>query len=115
MITSFSKILGLLTLLSLGSISSDTFANNDQAQLKGKYLILNRATCAGLKFNAQATAAAWQNDMECSRGYENTNEISPPRHDVYKIMKIQNKMVTVTHYWTGWNTHQPEIQNFKIK
>ena len=30
-------------------------------------------------------------------------------------MKIQNKMVTVTHYWTGWNTHQPEIQNFKIK
>jgi hypothetical protein len=108
----------------------------NQNSLKGKYLVLADAECAGLKFNAQATAAAWQNEMDCSHGYYNKdawritwiapeifvmtevirpNEISQPRNDIYKIMSIQNKTVTVTDYWTGWGNHKPELQKFRIK
>lgn len=38
------------------------------------------------------------------------NEISPPRNDLYKIMSIQNKTVTVVNYWTGWGNHKPDVQ-----
>lgn len=104
---------------------------NYRNQLKNKYLILIGASCPGLKFNPQATAAAWQNEMKYSPGYSNTdawriswitpkifmmtevirpNEISPPRNDLYKIMSIQNKTVTVVNYWTGWGNHKPDVQ-----
>lgn len=127
--TIFSTIL-------LSILSCSTFAQNYQQSLKGKYLILAGAECAGLKFNAQATAAAWQNEMDCSHGYYNKdawritwiapeifvmtevirpNEISPPRNEIYKIMSIQNKTVTVTNYWTGWGNHKPELQKFRMK
>ena len=46
--------------------SSAVFAQNSLDSLQEKYLILNNAERAGLKFNAQATAAAWQNEMDCS-------------------------------------------------
>lgn len=126
-------ILGTILLCGL---SSTTFAQNYQNSLKGKYLVLADAECAGLKFNAQATAAAWQNEMECSQGYYNKdawritwitpeifvmtevirpNEISPPRNYIHKIMSIQNKTVTVTDYWTGWGNHKPDVQKFRIK
>lgn len=134
MISKLQKTI-LFTSLSLASIGA-AWAENYQSALKGKYLILDGASCAGLKFNAQATAAAWQNEMECSHGYDNKdawritwispdifmmtevirpNEISPPRNDIYKIMKIQNKTVTMTNYWTGWGAHKSDIQKFKIK
>ncbi|WP_349927798.1 hypothetical protein ABJ384_12960 [Acinetobacter sp. A1-4-2] len=127
--TIFSTIL-------LSTLSCSTFAQNYQQSLKGKYLVLAGAECAGLKFNAQATAAAWQNEMDCSDGYYNKdawritwiapeifvmtevirpNEISPPRNEIYKIMSIQNKTVTVTNYWTGWGSHKPELQKFRIQ
>lgn len=62
-------ILGTILLCAL---SSTTFAQRiNQNSLKGKYLVLAGAECAGLKFNAQATAAAWQNEMDCSHGYYN--------------------------------------------
>ncbi|CAB1208396.1 hypothetical protein [Acinetobacter bouvetii] len=126
----------ILSTFLLCTFSSVTFAQNYQDSLKGKYLILEGAECAGLKFNAQATTAAWQNEMECSRGYYNKdawritwlspeifvmtevirpNDISPPRNDIYKIMSIQNKIVTVTNYWTGWGNQKPEVQKFRIK
>ena len=103
----------------LGTLCSTSFAQSYQNQLKNKYLILNGASCAGLKFNPQATAAAWQNEMDCSRGDSNTdawritwitpeifmmtevirpNEISPPRNDLYKILNTQNKTVTMVNY-----------------
>ena len=122
--------------VALFGLSTFSFAQDFQNQLKSKSLILNGASCAGLKFNATATAAAWQNEMDCSRGHQNKdawritwlapnifvmtevirpNDISPPRNDIYKIMSIQNKTVTVTNYWTGWGAHQPDIQKFRIK
>ncbi len=129
-----TKIL-LLTVL-LTTLCSTIFAQNYQNQLKNKYLILNGASCTGLKFNAQATAAAWQNEIEYSRDDYNTdfwritwitpdifmltevirpNEISPPRNDLYKIMSIQNKIVNVVNYWTGWVNHNPDVQKFRIE
>ncbi|MCW8039582.1 MULTISPECIES: hypothetical protein [Acinetobacter] len=126
----------ILSAILLCTLSNAAFAQNHQESLKGKYLVLAGAECAGLKFNAQATAAAWQNEMECSHGYYNKdawritwitpeifvmtevirpNEISPPRNEIYKIMSIQNKTVTVTNYWTGWGNHKPDVQKFKIK
>ena len=130
------KIKTLLLTALLTTLSHTAFAQDFQNQLNNKYLILSGASCAGLKFNAQATAAAWQNEMECSRGYSNTdtwriswitpeifmmtevirpNEISPPRNDLYKILNIQNKTVTVVNYWTGWGNHKPDVQKFKIQ
>lgn len=130
------KINLLLLMLLLITFSNPAFAKDYQNRLKNKYLVLNGASCAGLKFNAQATAAAWQNEMECSRGDHNTdfwriswitpdifmmtevirpNEISPPRNDLYKIMDIQNKTVTVINYWTGWGNHKPDVQKFRIQ
>lgn len=130
------KIKTLLLTALLTTLSHTAFAQDFQNQLKNKYLILSGASCAGLKFNAQATAAAWQNEMECSRGYSNTdawriswitpeifmmtevirpNEISPPRNDLYKILNTQNKTVTVVNYWTGWGNHKPDVQKFKIQ
>lgn len=126
----------ILSAILLAAISNTTFAQNYQESLKGKYLILAGAECAGLKFNAQATAAAWQNEMDCSHGYYNKdawritwiapeifvmtevirpNETSPPRNEIYKIMSIQNKTVTVTNYWTGWGSNKPELQKFRMK
>lgn len=128
------RILILMALLS--TLCSTSFAQSYQNQLKNKYLILNGASCAGLKFNPQATAAAWQNEMDCSRGDSNSdtwriswitleifmmtevirpNEISPPRNNLYKIMSIENKTVTVVNYWTGWGNHKPDLQKFRIK
>ena len=130
------KIKTLLLTALLTTLSHTAFAQDFQNQLKNKYLILSGASCAGLKFNAQATAAAWQNEMECSRGYSNTdawriswitpeifmmtevirpNEISPPRNDLYKILNIQNKTDTVLNYWTGWGHHKPVVHEFKIQ
>lgn len=130
------KIKTLLLTALLTTLSHTAFAQDFQNQLKNKYLILSGASCAGLKFNAQATAAAWQNEMECSRGYSNTdarriswitpeifmmtevirpNEISPPRNDLYKILNTQNKTVTVVNYWTGWGNHKPDVQKFRIQ
>jgi len=104
-------------------------------QLKNKYLILNAASCAGLKFNAQATAAAWQDEMQCSRGSSNThawritwirpeifmmtevirpNEISPLRNDLYKIMNIQNKTVIIGNHWTGWVSTNLTCKNLEL-
>lgn len=128
------RILILMALLS--TLCSTSFAQSYQNQLKNKYLILNGASCAGLKFNPQATAAAWQNEMDCSRGDSNSdtwriswitleifmmtevirpNEISPPRNNLYKIMSIENKTVTVVNYWTGWGNHKPDLQKFRIQ
>ena len=74
--------------------------------------------------------------MDCSRGDSNTdawriswitpeifmrtevirpNEISPPRNNLYKIMSIENKTVTVVNYWTGWDNHKPDLQKFRIQ
>ncbi|ENX30158.1 MULTISPECIES: hypothetical protein [Acinetobacter] len=130
------KIKTLVLMALLSTLCSTSFAQSYQNQLKNKYLILNGASCAGLKFNPQATAAAWQNEMDCSRGDSNTdawritwitpeifmmtevirpNEISPPRNNLYKIMSIENKTVTVVNYWTGWGNHKPDLQKFRIQ
>lgn len=58
------KINLLLLMLLLITFSNPAFAKDYQNRLKNKYLVLNGASCAGLKFNAQATAAAWQNEMK---------------------------------------------------
>ncbi|WP_166169423.1 hypothetical protein [Acinetobacter sp. SA01] len=101
----------------------------NQNSLKGKYLVLADAECTDLKFNAQATAAAWQNEMDCSHGYYNKDawritwiapeifvmtEVIRP-YEIYKIMSIQNKTLTVTNYWTGWGNHKQGVQKFRIK
>ncbi|MEZ2901305.1 hypothetical protein ACBQ24_00845 [Acinetobacter terrestris] len=52
------KIRILILMALLGTLCSTSFAQSYQNQLKNKYLILNGASCAGLKFNPQATAAA---------------------------------------------------------
>ncbi|WP_407306280.1 hypothetical protein [Acinetobacter sp.] len=128
------KIKTLILMVLLSTLCSTTFAQSYKNQLKNKYLILNSASCAGLKFNPQATAAAWKNEMDCSRGDSNTdawritwitpeifmmtevirpNEISPPRNNFYKIM--QNGTVTMVNYWTGWGNHKPDLQKFRIQ
>lgn len=131
-----TKIRTTLCGLILLALSTTSFAQDFQSQLKAKSLILSGATCAGLKFNAAATAAAWQNEMDCSRGHNNTdawritwlapnifvmtevtrsNYISPPRNDIYKIQSIKGKEVTLINYWTGWGNGKPETQKFRIK
>lgn len=117
-------------------LSTFAAAPSYQDQLKNKYLILNGATCAGLQFNAGATAAAWQNEMECTRNYINKdawritwvspdvffmtevirpNEISPPRNDIYKITGIKNNSVNVINYWSGWGKSHSDKQVFHIQ
>ena len=116
------------------AIAVEVAAQDYSTLLKGKRLILEDTTCAGIEFKDSKTMMMYA-EMECSRGLEPTLEAKikwltpnlfvaieknriqencPPRNWLYEIQNISGDKITIKEFWTGWGEFKDEILKYKI-
>jgi hypothetical protein len=127
-----------LTLIFLSIFCSrPASAQNYQAALRDKRLVLAGASCAGWSFISNESAVRYDESICAVNGEasghfrirwvspnvfmlvrsdrQNVNETCPPQNFIYSVEKISDSKVTLKSVWTGWNVFDDEVEQYTVQ
>lgn len=117
-------------------MSAVASAADYKSLLRGKYLLMEGAGCAGLQIAPNGKDAVMYGEFGCtteggvgsdmrlrwigSQAFvitetERFDETSPPRSYIYVVERVQGKKVLLRAIWTGWNDSPDSIRTYTIK
>ncbi|MBS1520604.1 MAG: hypothetical protein JST50_06380 [Bacteroidetes bacterium] len=120
----YMKYLFFISIMLVGVVHGQ---NLQYTTLKGRY-IMKDSQCAGFDFIDSKTVL-WYNELTCqyadtlrikwidkdtfiTREKRRRNKTSPPRVEVYRIIKNDGKQVVIKSFWTGWNDFPDDLLTF---
>jgi len=125
----------LMTVLFSAQISQ-AYAEDYSSLLKGKRLILQGATCAGIEFKKNTNTVLFYAELVCSPTGEPTDEARvkwitpnifvsvatkgedqkhcPPLVKIFQVENISGNQVKLKEIWTGWGNLKDEILQYTI-
>jgi hypothetical protein len=98
--------------------------------LLGRFLI-KESNCAGFTFIGKGKVL-WTNEIACNypdtltlrwlnkttfmtKSIERTNEICPPRVNIYEVISFDSNRLVLKDIWTGWKEAKDETMEFVKK